>query len=322
MTTSDAPVIEAVDLEKSYGRFRALSGLNLTVGHGEVHGFLGPNGAGKSTTIRILLGLLRRDGGSAQVFGLDPWRDSLAIHRRLAYVPGDVNLWPSLTGGEMIDVLCRLRGRVDGARRDELIERFELDPSKKASTYSKGNRQKVALVAAFASDPELLILDEPTSGLDPLMENVFTQCVVESSARGHTVLLSSHILSEVEKLCSRVSIIRDGCTAASGNLESMRGLGRTSVDVTTARPVTGLDALPGVHGVDVLGKTDGNRISFTVDANRLDAVMETVSAHGITALSSSPPTLEDLFLDNYSRDSSGTDSRADENSRVDEVVAR
>ncbi|NLE82149.1 MAG: ABC transporter ATP-binding protein [Rhodococcus sp.] len=302
MSTSNAPVIEARDLQKNYGRFRALSGLNLTVAPGEVHGFLGPNGAGKSTTIRILLGLLRGDGGTARVFGLDPWRESLAIHRRLAYVPGDVNLWPSLTGGEVIDVLCRLRGSVDQRRRDELIERFELDPSKKGSTYSKGNRQKVALVAAFATDPELLILDEPTSGLDPLMENVFTQCVAESSARGHTVLLSSHILSEVEKLCSRVSIIRDGLTVQTGSLESLRGLGRTGVDVTTTRAVARLDDLSGVHDVAHIGDAGVNRLTFTVDTDRLDVVMEALAAHGITALTSSPPKLEDLFLDHYSSD--------------------
>ncbi|MFD4368014.1 ABC transporter ATP-binding protein [Rhodococcus sp. NPDC058521] len=301
MPTTAEPVIDVRELEKNYGRFRALSGLDLSVGQGEVHGFLGPNGAGKSTTIRILLGLLRRDGGTARVFGLDPWRDSLTINKRLAYVPGDVNLWPSLTGGEVIDVLCRLRGGVDRRRRDELVERFELDPGKKGATYSKGNRQKVALVAAFASDPDLLVLDEPTSGLDPLMENVFTELVAESSMRGSTVLLSSHILSEVEKLCSTVSIVRDGRTVQSGSLDSLRALARTGVDVTTARPITGLAALPGVHDV-VTADGPHNRVTFTVDTDNLDLAMESVAAHGITALSSSPPRLEALFLDHYTRD--------------------
>ena len=191
---------------------RALDGLDLTVRPGEVHGFLGPNGAGKSTTIRVLLGLLRKDAGEVRLFGGDPWRDAAALHRRLAYVPGDVNLWPNLTGGEVIDLLGRLRGGLDEARVAELVERFELDPTKKGRSYSKGNRQKVALVAALAADVELLVLDEPTSGLDPIMESVFQTYVDEFRDRGHTVLLSSHILAEVERLCDRVSIIRAGRT--------------------------------------------------------------------------------------------------------------
>lgn len=224
--------IETAGLRKSFGRSQALDGLDLTVRTGEVHGFLGPNGAGKSTTIRILLGLMRSTGGTARLLGGDPWKDAIELHKRLAYVPGDVNLWPSLTGGEVIDLLGKLRGGLSKTRRDELLERFELDPRKKAKTYSKGNRQKVALVSAFSSGAELLILDEPTSGLDPLMEAVFQQCVAEEKERGRTVLLSSHILSEVEALCDRVSIIRAGRTVESGTLSDLRHL-------TTATGPTG-----------------------------------------------------------------------------------
>lgn len=217
-------IIEVESLVKRYGKTVALRGVNLRVGPGEVHGFLGPNGAGKTTTIRTLLGLLRHDSGDVRVFGRDPHRDAMDIHARLAYVPGDVNLWPALTGGEVIDVLTGLRGGVDPVRRRELIERFELDPNRKCSTYSKGNRQKVALVAAFAADVELLVLDEPTSGLDPLMERRFTESVREATGRGRTVLLSSHILSEVDKLCERVTIVRSGATVESVSLTRLRSL--------------------------------------------------------------------------------------------------
>ena len=237
--------IEVSGLRKSFGKTVALDGLDLSVAAGEVHGFLGPNGAGKTTTIRVLLGLLRSDGGTVRLLGGDPWRDAVALHRRLAYVPGDVTLWPTLTGGEVIDLLGRLRGGLDAARRDELLTRFDLDPTKKARAYSKGNRQKVALVAALASDAELLILDEPTSGLDPLMEAVFRQCAEEERARGRTMLLSSHILSEVEALCDRVTIIRDGRAVETGTLAGLRHLTRTSIAAELAAVPHGLDRLAG-----------------------------------------------------------------------------
>ncbi|NJP99394.1 ABC transporter ATP-binding protein [Streptomyces zingiberis] len=291
MTTA----IDVTGLRKSFGRTRALDGLDLTVGTGEVHGFLGPNGAGKSTTIRVLLGLVRADGGSARMLGGDPWKDAVALHRRLAYVPGDVELWPNLTGGEAIDLLARLRGGLDRRRRDELVERFDLDPTKKGRAYSKGNRQKVAIVAALASDAELLLLDEPTAGLDPLMEVVFQDVVTQAKEAGRTVLLSSHILAQVEKLCDRVSIIRQGRTVQSGTLAGMRHLTRTTVEARTARPVTGLDGLPGVHGPRV----DGDRVHFTVDGTHLDGALRALGAFGIRALTSHPPTLEELMLRHY-----------------------
>jgi ABC-2 type transport system ATP-binding protein len=280
---------------KSFGRTRALDGLDLDVETGEVHGFLGPNGAGKSTTLRVLLGLLRADAGAAQILGRDPWTDAVEVHRRLAYVPGDVTLWRNLSGGEVIDLYARLRGGVDRRRRDELIERFELDPTKKGRTYSKGNRQKVALVAAFASDVDLLILDEPTSGLDPLMEAVFRRCVEEERDRGRTVLLSSHVLSEVEELCDRVSIIRKGRTVESGTLAELRHLTRTSVTAELAGPPDGLSRLPGVHDLDVRGR----RVRLQVDTDKLDAVLRSLNASGVRSLTSTPPTLEELFLRHY-----------------------
>ena len=282
-------------LVKTFGSFRALDGLDLEVSTGEVHGFLGPNGAGKSTTIRVLLGLLRADGGSVSLLGGDPWADAVAIHRRLAYVPGDVSLWPNLTGGEAIDLLGRLRGGLDPRRRADLLERFELDPAKKARTLSKGNRQKVALVAALASDAELLVLDEPTSGLDPLKETVFQECIEEVRRAGRTVLLSSHILAEVEALCDRVTIIRAGRAVESGTLAELRHLTRTSITVETARPPDGLPALEGLHGLQV----DGSRARFDVDTARLDEVMRRLAPLGIRSLTSRPPTLEELFLRHY-----------------------
>ncbi|MEV7186115.1 ABC transporter ATP-binding protein [Kitasatospora sp. NPDC093102] len=282
-------------LRKTFGRTTALDGLDLTVEAGEVHGFLGPNGSGKSTTIRVLLGLLRADGGSARMLGRDPWHDAVELHRRLAYVPGDVELWPNLTGGEAIDLLSRLRGRLDRRRRDELIERFDLDPTKKGRSYSKGNRQKVAIVAALASDAELLLLDEPTSGLDPLMEVVFQDVVRQAKHEGRTVLLSSHILDEVEKLGDRVSIIRHGKVVQSGTLGELRHLTRTTVEAETLRPVAGLDTLTGVHGL----RTEGNRVHFAVDGARLDAAVRALSAAGLRSLVSHPPTLEELMLRHY-----------------------
>ena len=287
--------ISASALVKTFGRVRALDGLDLHVDVGEVHGFLGPNGSGKSTTIRVLLGLLRADAGSVSLLGGHPWRDAVDLHRRLAYVPGDVNLWPNLTGGEAIDLFGSLRGGLDRRRRDELIQRFQLDPSKRARTYSKGNRQKVAIVAAFASDVELYILDEPTSGLDPLMEAAFQECVREVKSQGRTVLLSSHIFSEVEALCDRVSIIRQGRTVESGTLAELRHLTRTSVSVDTARPITGLAELPGVY--DAVVST--THATFAVDTADLNRVLEYLTRFDVRALASAPPSLEELFLRHY-----------------------
>ncbi|MFI8368620.1 ATP-binding cassette domain-containing protein [Streptomyces sp. NPDC085466] len=291
--------LSVAGLHKSFGRTHALDGLDLTVAAGEVHGFLGPNGAGKSTTIRVLLGLLRADSGTVRLLGGDPWADAVALHRRLAYVPGDVTLWRNLSGGEVIDLYGRLRGtRLDPARRSALIERFELDPTKKGRTYSKGNRQKVALVAAFASDAELLVLDEPTSGLDPLMEEVFQECVREARDRGRTVLLSSHILSEVETLCDRVSIVRKGRTVESGSLAQLRHLTRTSVTAELAAAPAGLDRLAGVHDLRVEGRT----VRLQVDTDKLDPVLAALLASGVRSLTSTPPTLEELFLRHYAQE--------------------
>jgi ABC-2 type transport system ATP-binding protein len=292
---TDDHVIEIRGLVKRFGSFRALDGLDLDVGPGEVHGFLGPNGAGKSTTIRVLLGLLRSDGGEVRLFGGDPWSQAAELHRRLAYVPGDVNLWPNLTGGEVIDLLGKLRGSIDEARRAELIDAFELDPTKKGRAYSKGNRQKVALVAALASDVDLLVLDEPTSGLDPLMEEVFQRYVDAFRERGHSVLLSSHILAEVEQLCDRVSIIRSGKVVESGTLADLRHLTRTSVGAELERPAVGLDGLPGVHDLIV----EGTRVRFQVDTAHLDGALGILVRSGVRSLTSQPPTLEELFLRHY-----------------------
>jgi ABC-2 type transport system ATP-binding protein len=294
--SGNEPVIAVQGLVKTFGRFRALDGLDLNVLPGEVHGFLGPNGAGKSTTIRSLLGLLRTDGGTATVFGADPWRDAVAVHRRLAYVPGDVALWPNLSGGETIDLLIRMRGGDPAtARRAELLERFELDPTKKGRAYSKGNRQKVALVAAFAHDAELLILDEPTSGLDPLMEEVFDECVAERTAAGTTVLLSSHILSEVERLADRVTIIRDGRAVETGSLDDLRHLRRSHIHAEVSGAVPDLRGVPGVHDVLV----EGQHVACTVDPDGLAPVLEALTRAGVRTLTSTPPTLEELFLDAY-----------------------
>ncbi|MCV2393239.1 ABC transporter ATP-binding protein [Actinotalea sp. M2MS4P-6] len=299
------PVIEITDLTKTFGSVTALDHLDLTVEAGEVHGFLGPNGAGKTTTLRILLGLLRADSGSATLLGGDPWRDVATLHRRLAYVPGDVALWPNLTGGEVIDLLGRLRGGLDPARRAALLERFDLDPSKKGRAYSKGNRQKVALVAALASDVELLLLDEPTSGLDPLMEAEFRAVVRELAAGGATVLLSSHILSEAEALSDRVSIIRHGRVVETGTLEQLRHLTRTAVTVDVLRAPDGLDALPGVYDVRVEPHGDGARLACEVDAPALESLLTVLQGAGVRALTSAPPTLEELFLRHYSDDLAG-----------------
>ena len=285
-------------LVKCFGTTRALDGLDLTVRSGEVHGFLGPNGAGKTTTIRVLLGLLRRDAGEVAVLGEDPWRDVVTLHRRLAYVPGEVNLWPNLTGGEVIDLLGRLRGGLDPARRADLLKLFQLDPTKKCRAYSKGNRQKVALVAAFASDVELYLLDEPTSGLDPLMEIVFQDVVRELRDAGRTVLLSSHILAEVEALCDRVTIIRAGRAAETGTFDELRHLTRTTVVVETAKPLDTLSDLAGVHDVSI----DQTRAHFSADTSELNRILEHLVEFEVRSLTSSPPTLEELFLRHYGED--------------------
>lgn len=287
--------IKVTNLVKSYGRIRALDGLDLSVCTGEVHGFLGPNGAGKTTAIRILLGLLRADSGDVRLLDGDPWRDAVELHRRLAYVPGDVTLWPELSGGEVIDLLGRLRGKLDPKRRASLLDRFDLDPRKKARTYSKGNRQKVALIAALASDVELLLFDEPTAGLDPLMEAVFRECIAKERKKGRTVLLSSHILAEVEAICDRVTIIRKGKTVESGSLADLRHLTRTSIIAELANQPLGLDGLPGVFNLNV----DGTHLSCEVDNDQLDSLMRNLTSAGLRGLVSQPPTLEDLFMRHY-----------------------
>jgi ABC-2 type transport system ATP-binding protein len=282
-------------LVKNFGQVRALDGLDLEVATGEVHGFLGPNGAGKTTTIRVLLGLLRHDAGSASLLGGDPWSEATELHRRLAYVPGDVMLWPNLTGGEVIDLLGRLRGGLDGEKKARLLEQFDLDPTKKGRTYSKGNRQKVALVAALASDVELLILDEPTAGLDPLMEAQFRACIEEDRDNGRTVLLASHILAEVEALCDRISIVRKGKTVESGTLAQLRHLTRTTIIAELGSDPAPVAALPGVHRL----RLHDHRVEFDVDSDRLADVVRTLAPLGVRSLVSHPPTLEELFMRHY-----------------------
>ncbi len=288
-------ILNISNLTKRFGNFTALDGVNLEVNKGEVYGFIGPNGAGKSTTIRVLLGILKATSGNATIFGQDVWKDAVDIHKRIAYVPGDVNLWPNLTGGEVIDLFVKLRGTNNKSKREELIKKFDLDPTKKCRTYSKGNRQKVALIAAFASDADLYILDEPTSGLDPLMEREFQQCVLEAKQAGKSVLLSSHILSEVEKLCDKVSIIREGKIIESGTLDELRHLTRTILVVETKQPMPALQEVEGVHDIEVKDQT----LSFHVDTEHLDQVMQYVTQFGIIKLESAPPTLEDLFMRHY-----------------------
>jgi ABC-2 type transport system ATP-binding protein len=288
-------VMEMTGVVKRFGPVKALDGLDLTVAEGEVHGFLGPNGAGKTTTLRLLLGMLHSDGGSSRLLGLDPWKNVATLHRRLAYVPGDVALWPNLTGGEVIDLLGRLQGGQNPVRRNELLKKFDLDPTKRARAYSKGNRQKVALIAALATDAEVFLLDEPTSGLDPLMEDTFRGCVRELRDQGHTVLLSSHILSEAEALSDRVSIIRAGKVVESGPLEQLRHLTRTSVIADLTAVPQHLELLPGVHDVVVAG----HRVSAQVEPSGLAPLMQALTAAGLHTLTSQPPTLEELFLRHY-----------------------
>jgi len=301
--TRGSAAIEIWGLTKNFGSVRALDGLDMTVREGEVHGFLGPNGAGKSTTLRVLLGLVRADAGAVRLLGADPWADAVELHRQIAYVPGDVTLWPSLTGGETIDLLARMRGGIDAVRRAELIERFDLDPHKKARAYSKGNRQKVSLVSAFSSNARLLLLDEPSTGLDPLMENVFQQCVAEASGRGTTVLLSSHILAETEALCDQVTIIRAGRTVESGTLDSLRHLSRTTIK---AELYSDPGDLSGISGLDDLS-FDGTTLHAQVDDHGLGELIRVLGRAGVRNLVSQPPTLEDLFLRHYGaqRDDNG-----------------
>ena len=297
---SASAAISMRDVVKSYGRVRALDGLDLEVARGEVHGFLGPNGAGKSTTIRILLGILRHNSGTVRLLGEDPWAKAVPLHRRLAYVPGDVELWPGLTGGEAIDLFARLRGGVDRRRRNELIERFDLDPRKKGRTYSKGNRQKVALISALASDVELLLLDEPTAGLDPLMEAVFQECIREAKDAGRTVLLSSHILAQVEALADRVSIIRSGRIVETGTLSELRHLSRTTITVGLEHDVASLSEMTGVHDL----VREGSRLHFSADTAQLPRIMRTLGEHDVESLTATPPTLEQLLLRHYGKEES------------------
>jgi ABC-2 type transport system ATP-binding protein len=304
MPVDNSAPIEIQNLTKRFGAVQALDGLDLTVRAGEVHGFLGPNGAGKSTTIRILLGLAKADSGSVRLLGSDPWTDAVELHRQIAYVPGDVTLWPSLTGGETIDLLARMRGGIDEKRRTELIERFDLDPHKKARTYSKGNRQKVSLISAFSSRAGLLLLDEPSSGLDPLMESVFQQCVGEARDRGATVLLSSHILAETEALCERVTIIRSGKTVESGSLDSMRHLSRTSIKAEMTGDPGDLTRIQGVENVSV----EGHTLRAQVDSESLGELIRVLGDAGVRSLLSQPPTLEELFLRHY-KTGGGPDSK-------------
>lgn len=288
-------VLKTMNLKKRFGKFTALDGINIELNKGEVYGFIGPNGAGKSTTIRILLGILKASAGEAEIFGKNVWTDAVEIHKRLAYVPGDVNLWPNLTGGEVIDLFVQLRGGNHKNKREELIEKFDLDPTKKCRTYSKGNRQKVALVAAFSSDADLYILDEPTSGLDPLMEQVFQECVLDAKRAGKTVLLSSHILSEVEKLCDRIGIIRQGQIIETGSLAELRHLTRTHLLVETKQPVPSFHQFDGVYDVE----EKGQMLSFQVDGEVLNDVLQYLSQFAIVKLESAPPTLEEMFMHHY-----------------------
>lgn len=288
-------ILEITNLTKRFGSFTALNNVNLKVEKGEVYGFIGPNGSGKSTTIRILLGILKASEGNATIFGMDVWKNAVEIHKRIAYVPGDVNLWPNLTGGEVIDLFVKLRGTDNKSRRADLIKKFNLDPTKKCRTYSKGNRQKVALIAAFSSDADLYILDEPTSGLDPLMERVFQECVLEAKREGKSVLLSSHILSEVERLCDKVAIIREGEIIETGTLTELQHLTRTILHVETKESMDSLSNVKGVHDIEKKDLT----YKLHVDSEKLDDVMKFISQYGIVKLESAPPTLEDLFMRHY-----------------------
>ena len=287
--------VKLENVTKSFGNFLALKGINLEVKEGEVFAYIGPNGAGKSTTIRILLGILQASSGSAKVFGMDAKKDAVEIHKKIAYVPGDVNLWPNLTGGEVIDLFVNLRGSHNKPLRERLIKDFNLDPTKKCRTYSKGNRQKVALVAAFASEVELYVLDEPTSGLDPLMEQVFQECVLEQKNRGKGVFLSSHIMSEVERLADRVGIIREGEIVETGTLDELRHLMRYTISATTERTVENLENIPGVHDLE---KSEGG-VKLHADTNQMGSIISHIATFGIKKMESVPPSLEELFMQHY-----------------------
>ncbi|MCL2820031.1 MAG: ABC transporter ATP-binding protein [Oscillospiraceae bacterium] len=289
--------LEITNLTKKFGKLAALDDISVTVEKGEVFGYIGPNGAGKTTTIRTMLGILKATSGEVKVFGMDAWRDAVEIHKKVAYVPGDVTLWPNLTGGEVVDLFVNLRGKHDKSRREKLLEMFDLDPTKKCRTYSKGNRQKVALVAAFASDAELFILDEPTSGLDPLMGHIFQECVLEQKNMGKGVFLSSHIMSEVEQLCDKVGIIKNGKIVDTGTLGELRHLTRVNMKIATEKPVEGLAELAGVHGV----KEDREGLDFQVDYENVGAVVEFISKYGVKKFESAPPTLEELFMSHYDK---------------------
>jgi len=292
--TSDKPAIQTRSLSKRYGRTLALDALDLSVQPGEVYGYLGPNGSGKTTTIRLLLGLHRPSAGRAEIFGRDAWRDPVVAHRRVAYVAGEPLLWPGLTGRETFEFLARLQGGVDRGYRDGLIERFQLDPDKKIRALSKGSRQKVALIAALATRADLLLLDEPTSGLDPLMEVVFRESVSEAKKRGQTVFLSSHILSEVEALCDRVGILREGRLVDEGTLSELRRLTAQTVEVTFAHATPELPDLEGVH----VRKAGANALHLSV-SGPLGPVIDALAGHDVTALTSHEPSLEEIFLHHY-----------------------
>ena len=289
--------LQITNLTKKFGKLVALENISLDVKEGEVFGYIGPNGAGKTTTIRTILGILKATQGSVKVFGKDAWKDAVEIHKKIAFVPGDVNLWPNLTGGEVIDLFVNLRGSHDKERREQLIKKFELDPTKKCRTYSKGNRQKVALIAAFASDVDLYILDEPTSGLDPLMGSIFNECVLEQKNKGKGVFLSSHIMSEVEHLCDRVGIVREGKIVEVGTLSEMRHLTRVKMDIVTEKPIEGLETLEGVHNI----VADSEGLSFQVDNSSISTVVSYISKYGVKKLNSAPPSLEDMFMQYYSK---------------------
>jgi len=302
------PVIEVNKLVKFYGKFQALDGVDMEVAKGEVLGFIGPNGAGKTTTIRILLGLLRKNAGTTKIFGKDAWAHAAELHRSMGYVPDVVNLWPTLTGGEVIDLLGKLRGGINQKQRAEMLNKFELDPTKKCGTYSRGNRQKVALVSAFSSDAELFIFDEPTAGLDPLMEAVFNECIMEFKQMGKTVLLSSHTLSVVEKLCDRVSIIRQGKIVESGTLDELRHLTRTSISLETVKPIKGLEKIEGVHDLSV----EETSARFQVESDKLNSVLNHLAQFEFKSLVSRPPTLQELFMHHYGDSLAGAEQQEKE----------
>lgn len=288
-------LVEVKGLQKNFGQFQALKDVSFEVNAGEVLGYIGPNGAGKSTTIRILLGIIRATQGKVQIFGKDVWQDSIEIHKKIAYVPGDVYLWPNLSGGETIDLFLKLHGAINQEKRDQLIKKFDLNPKKKVRSYSKGNRQKIALIAALATEAELYIFDEPTSGLDPLMEAVFQEEVKALKAAGKAIILSSHILSEVEKLADRVAVIRKGESVETGTLDDLRHLTRYQYKVETEQEAVGLKELSSVHDLQI----KENEATFQADSDAIDEILKTLLLYGVKKLEATPPTLEDLFMRHY-----------------------